>query len=80
METYAIPKIDLLSIEKVLPHKENDRILYKMEMLVDGVSKPVFFITLTDRLTFKVIGRVRDFASELKKHRDVIDGTYKGNI
>ena len=38
METYTIPKIDLLSIEKVLPHKENDRILYKMEMLVDGVS------------------------------------------
>jgi hypothetical protein len=50
------------------------------DMLVDGVSKPVFFITLTDRLTFKFIGRVRDFASELKKYRHVIDGTYKGNI
>lgn len=47
---------------------------------VDGAPKPVFIVTFKDGERMRCIGRVRDFASKLNKHRHVIDGIYKGNI
>ena len=51
-----------------------------LDEFVDGTPKPVFRVTFTDGSHFKFVGRVLDITRAIKKHRHVIDGTYKGNI